>query len=126
MFREYIKKLIQELSLGGEPLSGEVESFPILMEGVEVMLRSMPPGILYTATIAPLPEEKAEEMMSTLLRGNFCGQATRKAYLGLDESGHNVVATMLIPEVRSYKEFRDMLEDFGNVVAFWKEELTKA
>ena len=124
MFREYILKLIQELSLEGSPVPQDLNTFTLTISGVDVLLTSLPPGILYTATIAPLPEEQKEEAMTLLLRGNFGGQATRKAYLGLDESGRYVVATMMIPQIRGYKEFQDMLEDFGNVVSFWKSELT--
>lgn len=123
MFREYIQQLIKELALDDSPLPQELDSFTLTLNGVDVRLTDMPPGILYTANIGLLPEEREEEVMSLLLRGNFCGQATRKAYLGLDATGHTVVATMMIPQVRGYKEFQDMLEDFGNVTSFWKSEL---
>ena len=125
MFREYVQQLIKELSLDEAPLPQELDSFTLNMNEVEVKLTSLPPGVLYTAVLGQLPEEQEEEMLTSLLRGNFAGQATRRAYLGLDERGINVVATMMIPQVRGYKEFQDMLEDFGNVTAFWKGELSK-
>lgn len=125
MFKEHIQRLLKELSIeGGEPLPQELSSYTLDIDGVRVNMTDTPPGIEYTATLGYLPDENVEEKLILLLRGNFLGQATRRAYLGLDESGKQVLATMSIPTVRSYKEFQDMLEDFANVVNFWKSQVT--
>jgi hypothetical protein len=124
MFRDHIQKLIEEFSLQeGGSLPKELDSFSLDIEGVSVTLFDRTPGIDYTATLGFLPEENMEESLTHLLRGNFLGQATRKAYLGLDSSGQKVIVNMSIPLIRSYREFHDMLEDFSNVISFWKTEI---
>ena len=120
MFREYIQRLLKELSLEGDSsLPSELESFSLEIDGVSVTLFDRAPGVDYVATLGSLLEESREETLTKILRGNFLGQATRKAYLGLDESGQKVVAQMSIPLIRSFREFQDMLEDFANVLSFW-------
>lgn len=124
MFREYIQRLLKELSLEGDSsLPSALESFSLEIDEVSVTLFDRAPGVDYVATLGTLPEESREETLTKILRGNFLGQATRKAYLGLDASGQKVVAQMSIPLIRSFREFQDMLEDFANVVSFWKGEL---
>jgi len=61
--------------------------------------------------------------MTDLLRGNLFGQTTKGAYLGLDESGSKVTVQLYHPGEASYRVFLDGLEDFVNVVDFWKGEL---
>lgn len=124
MFREYILRLLKALSMeGGDSLPQALESFSLEIDGISVTLTDRAPGIDYSATLGLLPEENVEAILTKLLRGNFMGQATRRAYLGLDEAGQKVVINMSIPLVRSFREFQDMLEDFSNAVNFWQSEM---
>jgi len=124
MFREYIQRLLKELSLqDGASLPQELNSFSLDIDGISVTLFDRAPGVDYTATLGMLLDENMEQTLTTILRGNFLGQATRKAYLGLDEAGQRVVVNMSIPVIRSFREFQDMLEDFSNVISFWKAEI---
>ncbi len=125
-FQDFVQKLQQEFELK-EPLTGEEEgSFAFLLDDVKIEIRPVSLGFELFASIAPLPKEKTEEFLTQMLRGNLFGQATRHAYLGLDETGNTVITRLSRNKKTTYKEFHEEVEDFLNVVDFWKAEITSA
>jgi len=123
MFHDNLIKLIKELSLGDITDVRRDESFFTLeLEGTEIILRDEPPGLHFFSKLADLPETDQEKICIKLLSGNFLGQATKRAGLGLTEDGKYVVANAFYPTIKSYREFHDAVEDFMNVVSYWKKE----
>ena len=126
MFYENIVKFLKELNLEGRAtLPKELSLFSFFAEGVTVNLTDKAPGMELTCNLGEIQTEKPlEEVYSKLLMGNFLGLATKKACLGLDETGKNLLVQASIQSVRSYREFRDTVEDFVNTITFWKKELS--
>jgi hypothetical protein len=65
-----------------------------------------------------------EEFFRDLLLGNLLGQATRGAILSLDEKGEKLHLAMRIPDNTPFPRFMEKLEDFIDVIDFWREELS--
>lgn len=123
MFHDHLVKLFKELNIeGAGSIPRDMSSISLDFDGVTVVLTDVPPGLELSAILGTLPEEHREAIYTKLLRGNYLGQSTKKACLGLDEEGQHIVVQASIPTIRSYREFRDAVEDFINTVSFWKTE----
>ena len=123
MFYDHLIKLLKELNIEGlGSIARDSPFISLQLEGIPITITDSPPGIEISAVIGKAPLENQEAIYTKLLRGNLLGQATRKACLGLDEAGENIVLSASIPSIRSYREFKDSIEDFVNAVMFWKEE----
>jgi len=123
MFYEHLTKLLKEMGVEGS-VPRDKATITLEIGEVPIEITDAPPGIELTADLGLPPEaESLEPFYTKLLRGNFLGQATMRAALGLDGEGRNVVLSAAIPTVRSYREFRDAIEDFANAVTFWKDEI---
>jgi hypothetical protein len=123
VFHDHVIKLLKELNVeGAGSIARDLSAISLDVDGVAIVMTDAPPGLELSATLAELPEEHHDLVFQKLLRGNFLGQATKKACLGLDEEGKHIILTASIPTIRSYREFRDAIEDFVNTVGFWKRE----
>jgi hypothetical protein len=126
MFYDNLVKFLKELNVeGASSIARDAPSISFESDGVLITITDAPPGMEISATLGELLPEGIEEAFSKLLRGNLLGVTTKKPCLGLDETGKKVSITSSIPTVRSYREFRDAIEDFVNSVAFWKTELAQ-
>ena len=115
--------MLKELNVEGSgAIPRDLASISLEFEGTNVVMTDAPPGLELSAVIGDVPGDHQEAIFLKLLRGNFLGQATKRACLGLDEEGTHIMLTAAIPTIRSYREFRDAVEDFINTVAFWKHE----
>ena len=137
MFQDFMKKLLIEIleeqnieDVSRENLESSLSqiggSYTLEIEGLEISLTDEAPGLLLYCHIDAISNDgNNEELFKRLLRGNFLGQATQKASLGLDTDGVNVILSHRIPKISSYKEFRYAVEDFVNTACFWKEDLNR-
>ncbi len=123
MLYDHLIKLLKELNVEGmTTIARDTPFITLQMEGIPFSIADSPPGMELSSTIGEVSKENQEALFSKLLRGNLLGQATRQACLGLDEEGTHMVLRAAIPSIRSYREFRDAVEDFVNAIMFWKEE----
>ena len=123
MFRDHVMHLLKELNLDSNVLPKDLATVSLDVDGTNVVLTDVQPGLELFAIVGDVPEERKEPFFIKLLRANFLGQATRGACLGLDEEGRRVVLSMAVPAIRSYRQFHDTVEDFINAVSFWKREV---
>lgn len=124
MFYDHLKQLLKELNVeNAGAIPRDISTISLQLEGTPIELTDAQPGLELRATVGAIPDENAEKLFVKLLRGNFLGQATRRAILGLDAEGKQVVINSSIPVIRSYREFREVVEDFVNAVSFWKGEM---
>lgn len=80
--------------------------------------------VLLFGEIAPLPQERREELVMQLLGGNFLFQGTAGAALGLDVDTH----TLYLQQMESLDgldelAFAKLLETFANTMESWKKLL---
>ena len=123
MLHEFIVKLQKELDLK-EPLGGANDAaFAIALEDSVINITEEPPGFKLYCYIDTLPTQQVEDFLTMMLRANLFGQATHYATLGLDETGNKVLLQYLHSNKPTYQEFHNAIEDFINVVDFWKSQI---
>ena len=126
MLQDFLSKLQKELDLKELIPGDEQASYSIFLDDTKIQISDMAPGFQFSAVIGTLPREKTEEFLAKMLRGNLFGQATKRAHLGLDETGEQIKLNLAWPSKATYKEFIEQFEDFINAVDFWKGELKEA
>jgi hypothetical protein len=94
-----------------------------LDEELAVEISEMKPqGVMLYCMICPYKKGKEGELFELMMIGNLLGQGTRGATLGLNEGGEKLTLSRNIDYPIDYATFRDLLEDFVNVVNFWHEQ----
>ncbi len=123
MLKDFIEKIQKELELK-EPLTGPDDaSFALGVDDAVLNITEAPPGFKISCNLDTLPIQQQEDFLTMLLRANLFGQATRFSALGLDESGNKVLLQYLFPNKPTYQDFHNAIEDFINVVDYWKGQI---
>lgn len=124
MLADWMKKIADEIGEGSVLTSEKVGAYSIpLNEDTLIEIIEKPEGFTLFCNMCPCPIKREEEFFSEMLQGNLFGKATAGAVLGLSGDGKRVTASREISSYADYKEFRDALEDFMNVVDFWLDEM---
>ena len=93
-----------------------------LGDNLVVNLSEIPGNILVlTCNVASYPKTNEEAFSTRAMLGNLF-QGTKGAVLGLTLDGKNLTLRRIIDYHVEYKEFKELLEDFINVVDFWHTE----
>ncbi|MCB1112832.1 MAG: type III secretion system chaperone [Chlamydiia bacterium] len=92
-------------------------------ENVVIVIAKIPEGISFSCDIGKCPTAKREQFFQSMMSANLFGQGTAGAVLGLSMDEQKVTLTQLIDRDISYEEFSDYLDDFINVVDFWRDEI---
>ena len=124
MLQSFIPRLVNDLELGNVNLSSDVPgiySLP-LEDGLFINMTDIPEGFILKCNVAPYPKVKEELFVTQAMLANLFGQGTKGAILGLNSDGTILTLTMIIDYPVDYKDFRNSLEDFINVMDFWREE----
>lgn len=93
--------------------------------GVEVEVRDLQPGVSFFAKVGSCPVKKREELFMKLMKGNYLGQETGAARIGLSEDEKFLTLSLGMPYEVTKAIFRDALEDFVNFVLYWRGEVEK-
>lgn len=127
MLDNHLTALYKELGMNISPEKGKDKSYPIeLSASAKMFVTELFPGMRFSASLGPLPEEEQEEHLIKYMRANFIGQGTGESRLGLDAAGKHVTLTMYNPDDVSYSRFKESVEEFANFVDYWKGELWRA
>ena len=130
MLGKYIDQLVIDLEIE-EKVSTDIEDVYAMQldQSISVTIKDLKPGFILETKVAKIPKDTCEELLCTVMAGNFLGQGTvGEAVLGLDNQGKVLTLTQFFPYESDYNEFKDCLEDFVNCAASWQtivEELTK-
>lgn len=127
MLNTLIKELEKEWELE-TPLPQDmpgVYSIP-LEDGLSLSISSIGQGAIFlNSTVALIPKGREEHLYTQALLANLMGQGTKGALLGLNDTGTLLTLSRTIDYDVSFKEFRDIVEDFINTIDFWREEAPK-
>lgn len=123
MLEKHIQSLIKDLDIRSSLTTEVPGTYALpLDDGLNVMISEMPQGFMLKSTLAQCPKVNEEMFLTQMMLANLFGQGTKGAILGLNTDGNQLVLTQTIDYPASYKDFRDLLEDFINTVDFWREE----
>ncbi len=118
-----LSALAKELGLSEGVLATEKPGFYTLPleEEVTITFSTISNGCLLKCVVAPYPVgAKQEAFTIQVMMGNLFGQATLGGVLGLTPDEKSVTLSRVIQAPFDYKEFRIIIEDFLNVVDFWR------
>ncbi len=123
MLENYIKELSAEMELDAPLPEHSPGVFALTLDDdIVILMSKISDGIAFTCQAAPCPKMKKGDFLASMMLANLFGQGTFNAVLGLNESSDTIVITRHVDHKINYKEFTNLLEDFMNVVDFWREE----
>lgn len=126
MLETYIPQLIKELELEGSLATQVAGVYALPLEdNLSITITERPPGCTINCSLCPFPKKNEEACLTRLMLGNLFGQGTKGAVLGLNNEGNLLTLAQTIDYNITYKDFRDVLEDFINSVDFWRSEMEK-
>lgn len=82
-------------------------------------------SILLKGHIGQRPVPNGEAFLLKVMEANLFGMGTRGGVIGLKEDGKQLTLTIEVDYTISYKDFVEKVEDFINVVSFWRNEALK-
>jgi len=124
---EHIKRLCEdlEISIPIQPSDKGVFTFPI-GDDLAVEIREISPsGVYFYSPISPCPQVKKEEILTHIMKGNLFGRGTFGATIGMEEADELEMLTLSqeFSESMDYRSFKEALEDFANIVEYWRVEV---
>jgi len=121
---EHLQELCQDLHLDSNLKKSDEGFFLLpLNPSLQIGVKFSDPGAIFTSPIAPCPELKQEELLTLLMKANLFGQGTLGSAIGLDPEQNLLTLSLNLPYDMNYRAFRENLEDFANIVDYWREEV---
>lgn len=126
MLEKHLKQLSEDLEMDSSPSRDEKGQFQLdLSPTISVTLKDLEPGALLLSKLAPCPTGNREELFTLLMRANFLGQGTRGGVIALEPDEKFLTLSLVIPYDMNFKAFKESVEDFVNILDYWREELTR-
>ncbi len=123
---DYLKELCQDLEIDPTLEKTEKGFFILpLTPALKIKIMPLDPGASFTSPISPCPKMKREELFIHLMKGNLFAQGTLGSKIGLDESENLLTLSLDLPYDMNYRAFREALEDFANIVDYWRDEINQ-
>jgi hypothetical protein len=123
MLQSFIPKLIEDLQINRSDLTSEIPgAYTLPLDVGSINMLDIPNGYMLKCNVAPFPKTKEELFVVQAMMGNLFGQGTRGAVLGLNPHGTMLTLTLIVDYPTNFKEFRESLEDFINVMDLWRDE----
>lgn len=124
---DYLVKMCSELNISESELKkSDAGGYLLpLSDRLSLTIQLLEPGLYLHSMIASCPKEKREELFMLLMKANFLGQGTLGAAIGLSEDEKSLTLSLTFPYEMNYRTFRGKVEDFANIVDYWRDEITK-
>lgn len=123
-YMDYLKELCEELNLDPN-LKTENGRYFLPLPSMNVEVKPLDPGIYFYAPLRPCPTVKKEELFIQLMKANLFGQGTMGSTIGLSSVDNLLTLSRGLPYDMDYRSFRGALEDFANIVEYWREEIDR-
>lgn len=123
---DHLPQLCEDLNLDPTLVTEEdgAKFFP-LTDDLLIKVKQLDPGVFLYSPIAPCPEIKREILFIHLMKGNLFGQGTLGGAIAYNEEENLLTLSSHIPYDMKYRFFRESIEDFANIVMFWRQEIDK-
>lgn len=96
-----------------------------LNDSLQISVKSLDPGVFFFSPISPCPEAKREELFILLMKANLFGQGTFGSAIGLEPNQDHLTLSKAMPYEMDYRSFREEVEDFSNIVEYWRVEVKR-
>lgn len=125
MLDKWIKQLGQELEITDLIKIKEANNYLLPLNNFQINAFQFNQYCLLKGEIGSCPQQNVESFLLKIMEANLFGRGTRGSIIGLNESGKLLTLTYELDYNKSYKEFKEKLEDFISVINFWKQEISK-
>lgn len=125
MLERFMSQLAEDLDLGDTALStGTPDLYSMTMDqDLKITIQKAVDGcIIMKCLIAPFPTAQQESFATEAMRANLFGLGTHQAILGITADKESLTLTRIIDYPIEYKDFKESLEDFINVMDFWRNK----
>lgn len=121
IYMDYLKELSEELQIEIKPT--ESGRFSLQLRASNIDIKPLDQGFYIYSPIAKCPTVKKEELFIQLMKANLFGQGTMGSVIGMNDNLLTLSRGM--PYDMDYRAFRGALEDFANIVEYWREEIDR-
>jgi len=124
MLEEYYAQLCEELQL---PVPFFDPKTPVIKLALDVKLilelRKLETGMYLHTRLPEIPENDKELFLEHIMSANLLGQGTGEGVLGLEQDEKFLTLSAAFPYEMDYRTFKEKLEDFANIAAYWNTEI---
>lgn len=124
-YMDYLKELCDELHLNPELEKTETGRFILPLPALNIEVKPLDSGVYFYSPIAPCPNLKKEELFIQLMKANLFGQGTMGSTIALKSDENLLTLSLGMPYDMNYSSFKGALEDFANIVEYWREEIDR-
>ena len=126
MIEKLIAKLEADLEMEGQIVKTDSQHFVIpLDDEIEVEAVELEKSFVLKSEIGAIPGENCGAFLQRTLEADLFGFGTRNGVIGLNEEGKLLTLSMELEYTISFDKFKERMEDFITVLAFWREEALK-
>lgn len=126
MIEKLIAKLQEDLGMEGLITKTDSQHFVIpLDDDIEVEAVELERNFLLKGGIGALPKENCGAFLQRALEADLFGLGTRNGVIGLNEEGKLLTLSMELEYTITFEKFKERMEDFITVLAFWRGEALK-
>jgi hypothetical protein len=116
----YTKQLALELELSDNLKSDKPDSYVFTFsKTIDVNIKTISEGFFFSSDLGLCPEKNSEEFFMLTMHANLFGLGTGGGIIGLNDEGKKLIFSLYYPKKTSYKQFKDLVEDFVNWVDMW-------
>lgn len=127
MLETLVQQLAKELDMDQEFIvPKEQGAFTLFFDNqIQVDISSLSQSYLFKGLIGKFPKNNGEDFLVKTMEANLFGRGTRGAIIGLNREENLLTLSLELDYNSPYKDFKDKLEDFVNVLDFWRQEALK-
>lgn len=125
MLETFVEQLAKDLDIKESITNPEPGRFNIAFDNdIKVdAFQSTQGNYAFKSTIGPPPKQNVHEFYLKTMDANLFGRGTMGSSIGLNEETNTLTLSHEVDSNHSYKDWRDKLEDFVNIIDFWKKEI---
>jgi hypothetical protein len=121
MLEKLLKQLDKEFVMENSIIRMEDRHYIIpLINNIDIEAIDSKGSILLKGIIGERPKQNSEAFLLSVMEANLFGSGTRGGAIGLNEDGKKLTLTLEVDYNVPYKNFKEKLEDFMNVVDYWR------
>lgn len=126
MLEPFIQQLGKELQMEEFITSPEPGLYLLSFDDqILVNVTQSSQNYMIKGAIGACPKENTETFLVKTMEANLFGLGTRGSIIGLNDEGNVLTLSLELDYNSTYKDFRNKLEDFVNVLDFWRQEANK-
>lgn len=123
---DYLKELCEDLKIDQDLKRTEAGRLVLpLTPALKIEVQPLDPGIFFFSPISPCPTVKKEDLFIQLMKANLFGQGTMGSTIALKSDENLLTLSLGMPYDMNYRAFRGALEDFANIVEYWRVEIDR-